>query len=286
MKSKKALCATLGPVSDLEKHLPKNWWKKIFNATYLKTDGDVVENPENTAVDVDILIKAAKLQKKEKLLDLCCGQGRHSIELAQRGFLNVSGLDSSDYLIALARKRAKQLKLPICFFKSDARKIKVSDNFFDAVFLMCNSFGYFEKESEDLILLKEIKRVLKNKGKIFLDVTDGVWVKKNFEKRSWEWIDKDQLVCRERSLSKDGQSIISREVVVKGNKGIIADQFYSERLYTFKSLSALLKSIGFTQILAHGNLKTSSSRNQDLGMMENRLFLTATISKKTTKEFL
>jgi hypothetical protein len=34
---------TYGPISDLEKHLPTDWWATLFNAIYLKTDGDVVE---------------------------------------------------------------------------------------------------------------------------------------------------------------------------------------------------------------------------------------------------
>ena len=35
---------TLGPVSDLERHLPSEWWRTLFNSLYLETDGDIVEN--------------------------------------------------------------------------------------------------------------------------------------------------------------------------------------------------------------------------------------------------
>ena len=61
--------------------------------------------------------------------------------------------------------------------------------------------------------------------------TDGDWLRGHFEPRSWEWIDENQFVCRERSLSEDGGRLISREVVVHAEKGVIADQFYAERLY-------------------------------------------------------
>ncbi len=47
---------TLGPVSDLERHLPSDWWRTLFNSIYLKTDGDVVENVANTRREVDIVI--------------------------------------------------------------------------------------------------------------------------------------------------------------------------------------------------------------------------------------
>ena len=53
---------TLGPVSDLERHLPQDWWKSLFNSLYLKTDGDVVENDTNTEKEVDFLIE--KMGKK------------------------------------------------------------------------------------------------------------------------------------------------------------------------------------------------------------------------------
>jgi len=78
---------TIGPVSDLERHLPNDWWSTLFNSIYLKTDGDVVENDENTHREVGVLIRAAGLEPNDRILDLCCGQGRHCLELARRGFL-------------------------------------------------------------------------------------------------------------------------------------------------------------------------------------------------------
>lgn len=66
----------LGPVADLEAHLPEEWWRKLFNALYVKTDGDVVENIENTRREVDFIISSAAVQPHSHILDLCCGQGR------------------------------------------------------------------------------------------------------------------------------------------------------------------------------------------------------------------
>ena len=88
----------LGPVADLESHLPAEWWRKLFNALYVKTDGDVVENNENTRREVDFIVAAAAIQPHSHILDLCCGQGRHCLELARRGFKNVMGVDRSRYL--------------------------------------------------------------------------------------------------------------------------------------------------------------------------------------------
>ena len=52
----------LGPVSDLEAHLPAEWWRKLFNALYVKTDGDVVENSENTRREVDFIVAASGIR--------------------------------------------------------------------------------------------------------------------------------------------------------------------------------------------------------------------------------
>src|SRR4030065_1847544 len=98
--------------------------------------------------------------------------------------------------------------------------------------------------------------------------------------RSWEWIDKKYFVCRERSLSLDKQRLISREVVTQVDKGVIADQFYAERLYTRESLWELLKTAGFEAITVHDEISPDSQRNQDLGMMEKRLILTAVARKE------
>ncbi|CAA0078464.1 D-alanine--D-alanine ligase B [Halioglobus japonicus] len=266
---------TLGPVSDLERHLPGDWWKTLFNSVYLKTDGDVVENSENTRAEIDMLIRAVDIDENSDVLDLCCGQGRHVLELARRGFKNLHGFDRSQYLVRLARKRARNEGLRVKFSEGDARRIHLPENSKDCVVVMGNSFGYFEREEDDLEVLHSIMRVLRSRGKLVLDVVDANWMVHNFEPRSWEWIDQEHFVNRERTLSANGKRIVSREVVTHANVGVIADQFYAERLYSEEELRTILGNLGFTDIVCHGSLQAGSTRGQDLGMMANRLFLSA-----------
>ncbi|MDA1354076.1 MAG: methyltransferase domain-containing protein [bacterium] len=275
---------THGPLADLEKHLPNEWWKTLFNAIYIKTDGDVVENDNNTTKDIDHVLAISGVKKSASILDLCCGQGRHTLELAKRGYTNLVGIDRSRYLIRLAKKRAIKQKVAIKFSEGDARKIRLDSQSVDLVTIMGNSFGYFEQEEDDRNVLKEIKRILKPKGTILIDITDGEWTRNNFEARSWEWINQAYFVCRERSLSSEGRRIISREVVVDATKGVIADQFYAERLYSFEELKEELKSVGFTNITNHGTLQSESSRNQDLGMMQHRVFISAKAPDKKERK--
>ncbi len=266
---------TLGPVADLESHLPPEWWRELFDALYLKTDGDVVENDQNTTREVDILVDALELKKDETILDLCCGQGRHSIELAKRGYAHVHGFDRSQYLIRLARRRAKQANLNITFRQADARAFKAGNDKFDCVYMMGNSFGYFDTEEDDMKVLEEVRRVLKPTGRIAMDITDGDWVRENFRARTWEWIDQNHFVCRERSLTKDRNRLVTREVVTHAERGVIADQFYAERLYSRERIQELLESAGFRNVRIDGQLFADSTRGHDLGMMENRIFLVA-----------
>src|ERR1700740_113307 len=264
---------TLGPVSDLERHLPSDWWRTLFNSLYLETDGDVIENDRNTAAEVDLLIRSVGLERNDRILDLCCGQGRHSLELAWRGFPHVTGLDRSRYLIRLSRKRAQQRNLQVSFHEGDARRFRLGDTEFHCVCLLGNSCGYFERPEDDLAVLEAVKRALTSGGALVMDLMDGEWMRRHFDPRSWEWIDQNHFVCRERDLAEDGDRLISREVVVHAERGVIADQFYAERLYSKQRLEALLTGAGFTNVRFHRLFAPDSQRNQDLGMVAHRLVL-------------
>ncbi len=271
----------LGPVDSLEDHVQPDWWCKIFNSLYLKTDADVVEDLNITRKEVDLFSKILNLTTDDTILDLCCGQGRHALEITKRGF-KIEGLDRSRSLIQKAKASAKKENLNIKFKEGDARKLPFPPDSFEVVMMLGNSFGYFETVQDDLRALKEIFRVLKPWGRLLLDVTDGEYLRENFQARSWEWIDKKLFVCRERSLSADRQRLISREVVTDVTKGVIADQFYAERLYTKDDLLTLLKEAGFSDVVIHGEISTDSVRNQDLGMMEKRIVVTGKVKKEWT----
>ena len=265
----------LGPVADLEQHLPSEWWRQLFNALYVKTDGDVVENVENTRRDVDFILAAAPIAPHSQILDLCCGQGRHCLELARRGFKSVTGVDRSRYLIRLAKKRAQNEGLQVVFKEGDARNPRLIENTFDCVAIMGNSFGYFSNKQDDEKVLSTVGKILRPSGQLVLDITDGAYMADHFERRSWEWIDEHHLVCRERSLSADRERLISREVIVHDETGVLADQFYAERLYTKEGIQKLLEKTGFRNVRHHGPADSLSDRDQDLGMMARRMLISA-----------
>ncbi|HOT46448.1 MAG TPA: methyltransferase domain-containing protein [Spirochaetota bacterium] len=271
---------SLGPVANLEEYVNPEWWSTIFNnALRLKTDADVAEDHAVTVREVDLFIRTANLLPDDRILDLSCGQGRHSLELARRGFKFVEGLDRSRYLIQRAKMQAKKDCLNVKFREGEARMLPYRPDTFDVIFILGNSFGYFETVNDDLRVLREVFRVLKPWGRLLIDVNDGDHLRRHFQPRSWDWIDKNHFVCRERSLSVDKQRLISREVVTHVEKGVIADQFYAERLYNSDSMQELLNAAGFSDIALHGDDDAGHPRGQDPGMTEKRIIMTALVKK-------
>ncbi len=272
-----------GPIPDLWPRLRPDWWRSFFNSLYLKTDGDVVQDDGITREEVTRICDVLHLQPWEEILDLCCGQGRHSLELARRGYQNISGLDRSRYLIKKAKTLALEESLSVNFREGDARKLPYPPDNFDVVLIMGNSFGYFESPTEDLTVLKEVLRVLKPDGRILIDLADGEYIKNHYDPHSWEWIDDKMFVCRERQLNSQEDRMICREIVTHVGKGVIADQVYAERLYSKNDILELLKRIGFAEVTIHENqIKAGSIRNQDLGMMAQRILVTGFAQKDWT----
>ena len=274
-RRKKPRSSAPGPLSDLEAQVSPFWWDEIFDELYLKTDGDVVENAELTRREIDFFLDLMPLSKDAEVLDVCCGQGRHALELARRGFTNVVGVDRSAFLIREARLRARAAALPIRFHEADARTIPLAPESFDVALVLGNSFGYFEEPSDDEAMLCDIRRVLRSGGKILLDVSDGCHLRQYFERRSWEWIDNDMFTCRERTLSAAGDQLITREMTTHVERGVIADRFYAERLYDGAEMQALLTRSGFVALEGPAQFASTSTRNQDLGMMAQRLIFVA-----------
>jgi ubiquinone/menaquinone biosynthesis C-methylase UbiE len=119
--------------------------------------------PEQLQKDVNFLIKALRLKKKDKILDIACGNGRHTIELKKRGY-NIDGLDFSGYLIRIARKRAKQENLEINFYTQDMHKINLKKKY-DKIFLFFSDFRTLDADE----VLKNVTKIMEKKGMFLLD---------------------------------------------------------------------------------------------------------------------
>lgn len=251
----------------------KNWWKKFFDELYLLTDARSVCNRRLTRREVDLAEQVLGLDKQDKILDLCGGYGRHSLELAKRGYSALTVLDSSDYLVKLGRKMARQGNLKIKFLRRDARDSRLKGGKYSVVLVMANSFGYFPEEKENLRILREIHRLLRSGGRVLLDLADPDYARKHLKPFSWHQANQDILVCRQRELA--GDMIKARELVISKNKGLLRDGFYCERLYNKERITRLLKNAGFRNLSIKKDLSLHSQK-KDYGLLSCRMFVTAT----------
>lgn len=114
-----------------------NWFEHFFEGIALDMWRQCL-TPEQTRAEVDFLERV--LGKKKRLLDVPCGNGRHSLALARRGH-RVTGVDLSKGFIAEAKQAAATEKARVEFVLADMRRLPWR-NQFDAAFCMGNSFGY------------------------------------------------------------------------------------------------------------------------------------------------
>ena len=249
-----------------------NWWKNLFDDIYLITDARSVCDQELTRREVDFLESHLELEKGQRILDLCGGQGRHSLELAKRGYRFITVLDYSDYLVRFGRKRAGREGLQVRFIRSDARKTGFADCCFDHVLVMANSFGYFPDDRDNLQVLGEAYRVCRPGGTILLDMLDRNHVIRRFRSFSCHRASEEIAVIRERE--RDDRHIFVKESVMSKTRGLIRDGTYCERLYREEDLINILEKSGFMHIRIKNNF-SSHTHPGDYGFLNNRVIVTA-----------
>lgn len=142
------------------------WWQDVFNRLtflelYERADLD------RARVQVDQVLGLLDLRPPARVLDVCSGYGRHSLELARRGFLT-TGVDISEMQIRQALRHAATAGVRAGFIAGDARALPVRGPF-DAAINMFLSFGYFATDAESQAMLDGISRVLRRGGRLLID---------------------------------------------------------------------------------------------------------------------
>jgi SAM-dependent methyltransferase len=134
---------------------------------------------KNTLHEVDFLLEELQVPPGARILDVGCGTGRHSIELARRGY-RVTGLDLSAEMLARARAKAQAAGVHVDWVRGDATKFSI-DAPFDAAICLCEgAFGLLGSSDDavehPLAILSNISRSLKPDGMALFTVLNGLWM--------------------------------------------------------------------------------------------------------------
>jgi SAM-dependent methyltransferase len=190
--------------------------------------------------EVEQIVSLLKLEPGVSICDLCCGPGRHSLELARLGY-GVTGVDRTGLYIEQAKKKANEQGLDIRFVQEDMRNFCEPDAF-DAVINFFTSFGYFEESRDDKRVLENVYKSLKEDGKFVIDIIGKEVLARIFQEKRW-YEEDGVIILEEAKLNEDWSSVENRWIIIRDEE---RDEFrFTLRLYSAAQLSELLKSCGF-----------------------------------------
>lgn len=193
------------------------WYKDFFENWYLTFYLSKPRfKPPYIKKEVAFIKRALNLPKRAKILDLCCGHGRHLLPLAKMGY-QMTGLDLSRKALSILAKNVKNKKLKIRILRGDMREIPFR-NKFDAVINMFTAFGYLETDYEDFKVLKSVAKALKPGGKFLIDIMNHDWMLANFHPKSWEKIGKLLLLEERTYNTKNHRNIVKLRIFDEKSK--------------------------------------------------------------------
>jgi len=228
------------------------WYVDFFKKDYLDIYTSAPNRSftqERAQAETAFVHRALALKPGQDVLDLCCGHGRHSVLLAQRG-LNVTGLDLSQELLNLARQAALNARVPLELVRGDMREIPYTARF-DAIINMFTAFGYLESEDEDKKVLAAVHKALKPGGTLLMDLLNREWVVSNYIQNDWHRGDDGTLYLERRELDlATSRNHVTFTIVPPD--GPRRQGGHVIRLYTLTEMLKLMRDAGLTPRATYG----------------------------------
>jgi len=224
-----------------------NWWNGFF--TGLFADFWRAATPDDhTLAEVAFFEKALRLGPGSRLLDVPCGHGRHSLELARHGH-RVTGVDFSTDLLDSARRSAAAQGLAIDWIERDMRDLADTEAF-DAAICAGNSFGYFD-DAGNQASLDSAGRALRKGGRFLLE---SGWVSEallpNFRERLDMEVSGIRFQAENRYDFAKGK-VENRFTVSRGAQS--ESRLAAHRIYSYRELARMLEAAGFSDFEAFGS---------------------------------
>ena len=231
------------------------WYKTFYDEHYLKEYAGGLTN-ERTQREVDFINSTLNLPQTAegaRILDLCCGHGRHTVELAAAGYSMV-GQDLSATFLDLAKDAAAARDLQIQFVHSDMREIPFNGEF-DAVINMFTAFGYFD-DVENQKVLNAVARALKLGGKFLIDLLNAPRIIRDWLIQSWDELSDGTVVLTQRDYNLlTGNNEERRTYIAPDGSKREVDLTW--RMYFYPELTRMLNRAGLAPIQVFGGFDGS-----------------------------
>jgi SAM-dependent methyltransferase len=222
--------------------IPSDWYRSAFPPE------ETLKRPwaDRTGAEVDRALAMLGAQGGERVLDMACGTGRHSHELARRGF-DVVGVDISPDLLAIAEADAETESLEVSFLAADLRELDFDQEFDFVLNLNDGAIGYFETDEENHRTFEVIAAALRSGGGNLLQLPNILYAENHLPQVTWiagegmvELID-HRWDSRSRYLEGSTMPILVGEVF----EGVSPIPF-RQRLYSVDELTEIYESVGMS----------------------------------------
>lgn len=240
-----------------------DWYRKIWTL-------DIQDQSwvEDTKRQVDFLINKLKLSGNERILDLACGFGRHSLEFARRGF-DVTGVDITPAYIAFASEKALSEKWNAHFHCADIRSINYH-NEFDVVLNMADgAIGYLENDTENHRIFEVISAALKPGGKHFMDIMNGDYAHTHFPCKLWDSGEKG-LTLSQFEWNEDTKTMLYGQKDYRYGEALCKPEILEGnpiRLYTYEEIKEIFTPLGMCLKKSYADFTGAPLTRNDIQML-------------------
>lgn len=255
-----------------------HWTKELFENHPESFLGALEERLAQASREVDTLLGCLQERgfKPQRVLDLNCGIGRHSVELARRG-IEVVGTDLSSLYVEIAEKRAREEKVEgkVRFRVADMREIAsalTGEKPFDGIANLWTSFGFYDDETNNEIL-RQCRDLVRSGGFFALDIINRDWVVRNFEERGFSGI-KDRILLEERDFNLNESRMYTTWTFLrqKGKKTYVVENQITldHRVWSLHELIQMFEETGWHFNAAYPGL---AQQHDDVSLLEARHLL-------------
>ncbi|MFO8006501.1 MAG: class I SAM-dependent methyltransferase [Candidatus Brocadiia bacterium] len=206
---------------------------------------------ERSSKGVEEVAQVLALTQPAGPLNLCCGPGRHSVALAQRG-LSVTGVDRSEFLLGKAGERAAEAEVDVEWVRSDMRDF-VRPEAFDLALSMFTSFGYFQDKQEDLLVLGNVLESLRPGGKFLIEVMGKECLARIFQPTTSEALADGSKLVQRHEVFDDWTRIRNEWLLIRGER--VKSFKFHHTIYSGQELRDRMEGAGFAQVDLYGSLE-------------------------------